>query len=77
LISALTWVKSRIYIVQSIKSFKFAVNYIEGFKAPFVQENHFKIGIKFVDAIDISNGIKLVIGEIESKRYFLTKQLKK
>lgn len=43
----------------------FTEEYVDGFKAPFVQESQFKIGMKFVEAIDISNGTKLVIGEIE------------
>ena len=40
-------------------------HYIDGFKAPFVKESNFKIGMEFVEAIDISNGTKLVIGEIQ------------
>lgn len=40
-------------------------DYIEGFKAPFVAESHFKMGMKYVESLDISNGTKLVIGEIE------------
>ena len=43
----------------------FTKEYIDGFKAPFVQESQFKIAMKFVETIDISNGTKLVIGEIE------------
>jgi len=40
--------------------------YIEAFKAPFVKESDFKIGLRFVEAIDIKhNGTKLIIGEIE------------
>ncbi len=41
-------------------------DYIDGFKAPFVKESHFKIGLQFVDALDIPNGTKLVIGEIQN-----------
>lgn len=41
-------------------------DYIEGFKAPFVKESGFKIGLRFKETIDIPlNGTKLVIGEIE------------
>ncbi len=40
--------------------------YITDFKAPFVQESFFKIGMRFKEAIDIKlNGTCLVIGEIE------------
>lgn len=43
----------------------FTPEYTEGTKAPFVKESKFKIGMKFVEALDISNGTKLVIGEIQ------------
>ena len=43
----------------------FAEEYIDGFKAPFVEESEFKIGMTFVDTIAIPNGTKLVIGEIQ------------
>jgi len=40
--------------------------YINDFKAPFVKESNFKIGMRFVEAMDIKhNGTKLIIGEIE------------
>ena len=40
--------------------------YINHFKAPFVQESIFKMGLRFKEAIDIKlNGTVLVIGEIE------------
>ena len=40
--------------------------YIDGFKAPFVKESTFKIGMRFKEVIDIkANGTVLVIGEIE------------
>jgi len=40
--------------------------YINQFKAPFVQESIFKMGLRFKEAIDIKlNGTVLVIGEIE------------
>lgn len=43
----------------------FKEEYIEGFKAPFVEESQFKIGLKFVQALDLPNKTKLIIGEIE------------
>ena len=40
--------------------------YIEGFKAPFVQESKLKMGMEFRQAIDIElNGTILVIGQIQ------------
>lgn len=40
--------------------------YIKDFNAPFVKESHFKIGMRFKEAIDIKlNGTVLMIGEIE------------
>ena len=40
--------------------------YINHFKAPFVQESIFKMGLRFKEAVDIKlNGTVLVIGEIE------------
>lgn len=40
--------------------------YINNFKAPFVKESKFKMGMRFKEAIDIQlNGTVLVIGEIE------------
>lgn len=40
--------------------------YINHFKAPFVQESIFKMGLRFKEAMDIKlNGTVLVIGEIE------------
>ncbi|WP_246615878.1 flavin reductase family protein [Aquimarina litoralis] len=39
--------------------------YVDGFKAPFVEESYLKMGLKFVEAIDIPiNGTILMIGEI-------------
>lgn len=43
----------------------FEEEYIDGFKAPFVQQSQFKIGMSFSQAIDLPNGTKLVIGEVE------------
>jgi len=41
--------------------------YVKGFKAPFVKESFFKIGLRFKQSIDIPlNGTVLVIGEIEN-----------
>jgi flavin reductase (DIM6/NTAB) family NADH-FMN oxidoreductase RutF len=40
--------------------------YVNQFKAPFVQESIFKMGLRFKEAVDIKlNGTVLVIGEIE------------
>jgi flavin reductase (DIM6/NTAB) family NADH-FMN oxidoreductase RutF len=40
--------------------------YYENFKAPFVKESNFKMGMRFKEAIDIKlNGTILIIGEIE------------
>jgi len=45
---------------------KLSEEYIENFKAPFVKESSFKMGMRFKEAIDIKhNGTTLVIGEIE------------
>jgi len=40
--------------------------YVLGFKPPFVKESQLKIGLKFLEAIDIQlNDTKLIIGEIK------------
>ena len=40
--------------------------YVNDFQAPFVKESHFKLGMRFKEAIDIKlNGTTLIIGEIE------------
>lgn len=40
--------------------------YIAGFKAPFVKESNFKMGLQFKEKIEISiNGTVMIIGEIE------------
>ncbi|CAM3497147.1 flavin reductase family protein [Aequorivita lipolytica] len=40
--------------------------YIKDFKAPFVKESNFKMGLRFKEKIDIPlNGTVLIIGEIE------------
>lgn len=40
--------------------------FIADFKAPFVKESNFKIGLRFKEAIDITlNGTTLIVGEIE------------
>jgi len=40
--------------------------YINGFKAPYVKESTFKMGLRFKEAIEIKmNGTVLMIGEIE------------
>lgn len=52
--------------VSEFKRCNLTEEYIENFKAPFVKESNFKIGMRFVEAIDIKhNGTKLIIGEIE------------
>ncbi|WP_434037524.1 flavin reductase family protein [Formosa sp. 4Alg 33] len=40
-------------------------DYIHNFKAPFVKESHFKMGLRFKETLNISNGTTLVVGEIE------------
>lgn len=45
---------------------KFSEEYIPDFKAPFVKESSFKMGLRFIEALDIKhNGTTLVIGEIQ------------
>ncbi|WP_159023638.1 flavin reductase family protein [Formosa sp. L2A11] len=45
---------------------KLTEEYITDFKAPFVKESNFKIGLRFKEALDIKlNGTTLIIGEIE------------
>ena len=40
--------------------------YLKDFSAPFVKESRLKIGMKFVEEVDVkSNGTKLIIGQIE------------
>lgn len=51
--------------ISEFDSCGFTPNYIEDFKAPFVQESQFKMGMTLVDVIDLPNGTKLVIGEIQ------------
>lgn len=43
----------------------FKAEYIDNFQAPFVEQSQFKLGMSFVEAIDLPNGTKLVIGEVE------------
>jgi flavin reductase (DIM6/NTAB) family NADH-FMN oxidoreductase RutF len=44
----------------------FSEEYIKDFKAPFLKESTFKIGMTFKEAIDIKhNGTVLILGEIE------------
>lgn len=40
--------------------------YIQDFSAPFVKESQFKMGMNFKEAIDLPNGTRLVIGEVEN-----------
>lgn len=52
--------------VSEFERCKLTEEYIENFDAPFIKESHFKIGMKFVEAINIkANGTVLIIGEIE------------
>ena len=45
---------------------KLTEEFINDFKAPFVKESSFKIGMRFIEAMDIKhNGTTLIIGEIE------------
>ncbi|MFT4754088.1 MAG: flavin reductase (DIM6/NTAB) family NADH-FMN oxidoreductase RutF [Salibacteraceae bacterium] len=40
--------------------------YVNDFKAPFVKESNFKMGMRFKEAVDINlNGTVLIIGEVE------------
>lgn len=52
--------------ISEFKRCNLSEEYIKDFKAPFVKESSFKIGMRFKEAIDIKlNGTILVIGEIE------------
>ena len=52
--------------VSEFSACQLSEEYINGFKAPFVKESTFKIGMRFREVIDIkANGTVLVIGEIE------------
>mgnify|MGYP001498021235 FL=1 len=52
--------------VSEFSACELSEEYIDGFKAPFVKESTFKIGMRFKEVIDIkANGTVLVIGEIE------------
>ncbi|MFT4661246.1 MAG: flavin reductase (DIM6/NTAB) family NADH-FMN oxidoreductase RutF [Patiriisocius sp.] len=52
--------------ISEFKRCNLSEEYINDFKAPFVKESSFKIGMRFIEAIDIKiNGTVLVIGEIE------------
>ncbi|WP_109300173.1 flavin reductase family protein [Aquimarina sp. AU474] len=52
--------------ISEFKRCNLSEEYINNFKAPFVKESTFKIGLSFKEAIDIKyNGTILVIGEIE------------
>jgi flavin reductase (DIM6/NTAB) family NADH-FMN oxidoreductase RutF len=43
----------------------FTPEYIKGFEAPFVKESKIKMGLKFVEELNLKNGTSLIIGEIE------------
>ena len=52
--------------ISEFEQCKLTEEYIANFKAPFVKESSFKIGMRFIEAIDIKhNGTALIIGEIE------------
>ena len=52
--------------VSEFSACELSEEYIGEFKAPFVKESTFKIGMRFKEVIDIkANGTVLVIGEIE------------
>ena len=52
--------------VSEFEACNLSEEYINHFKAPFVQESIFKMGLRFKEALDIKlNGTVLVIGEIE------------
>lgn len=52
--------------MSEFKKCKLSEEYINGFKAPFVKESKFKLGLRFREAIDIKmNSTMLFIGEIE------------
>ena len=52
--------------ISEFKRCNLSEEYIKDFKAPFVKESNFKIGMRFKEALDIKhNGTVLMIGEIE------------
>lgn len=52
--------------VSEFKEVGLTPNYLNDFSAPFVKESHIKIGLKFIEKIDIlSNRTILIIGEIQ------------
>lgn len=52
--------------VSEFKRCNLSEEYIMNFKAPFVKESTFKMGMRFKEALDIKqNGTVLIIGEIE------------
>ena len=52
--------------ISEFKSCNLTEEYINDFKAPFVKESTFKMGMRFVEAMPIKhNGTVLMIGEIE------------
>ena len=52
--------------ISEFKRCNLSEEYIKNFKAPFVKESNFKIGMCFKEALDIKhNGTVLMIGEIE------------
>ena len=52
--------------ISEFKRCNLSEEYIKGFKAPFLKESTFKIGMCFKEALDIKrNGTILIIGEIK------------
>ena len=52
--------------ISEFKRCNLSEEYIKGFKAPFLKESSFKIGMCFKEALDIKrNGTILIIGEIK------------
>ncbi len=52
--------------VSEFEACKLTEEYIGNFKAPYVKESQFKMGLEFKEEIDIPiNGTKLIVGEVQ------------
>ena len=51
--------------VSEFKACGLAEEYVDDCSAPFVKESRFKMGMRFLQAIDMPNKTKLVVGEIK------------
>jgi flavin reductase (DIM6/NTAB) family NADH-FMN oxidoreductase RutF len=52
--------------VSEFEKCKLSPSFLDGFKAPFVAESHIKIGLSFVETLEIKrNGTIMVIGQVE------------